>query len=89
VRAARSELDLVGCDGYTVCFIEVKTGTAHDVQPAEAVVDFTKRRDVSDIAREFLRKVKGNPPLRFVVVSMYLDSTPSEIELFKNAFSLA
>lgn len=86
---SRSELDLVGWDGETLCFIEVKARTAHDEQPAESAVDWEKRRDLSGIAREFLRKVKGNPPFRFDVVSVYLDSNPSHIELFKNAFSLA
>lgn len=57
--------------------------------PPQPPWKITKHRDVSDIARESLRKVKCNPPFPFDVVSVYLDSTPPDVELFKNAFSLA
>src|SRR5262245_57133319 len=49
----RSELDLVGWDGDVLCFIEVKTRTTRDIQPAEAAVDSQKQRDLSRVAREF------------------------------------
>ncbi len=35
----KGELDLVGWDGDTLCFVEVKTRTTMDVKPAEAAVD--------------------------------------------------
>jgi|SRR6266849_3259423 len=87
---SRSELDLVGWDGATLCFIEVKTRTTRDVKPAEAAVDTEKQRDLSRVAREFLRKTKGDPPFRFDIVSVYFEQgrTP-QIELFKNAFTIA
>src|SRR5215471_16460316 len=56
---SRGELDLVGWDGETLCFVEVKTRTAHDVKPAEAAVDEEKQRDLCRVAREFLRKING------------------------------
>jgi len=78
---SRSELDLVG-------FIEVKTRTTHDVKPAEAAVDGEKQRDLARVAREFLRKTKGNPPFRFDIVSIYFEAgREMQIELFKDAFS--
>jgi putative endonuclease len=87
---SRSELDLVGWDGEVLCFIEVKTRTSRDVQPAEAAVDQEKRRDLSRVAREFLRKAKGNPPFRFDIVSIYFEpGRPPQIELFKDAFAIA
>lgn len=87
---SRSELDLVGWDDETLCFVEVKTRTTHDVKPAEAAVDEQKQRDLSRVAREFLRKTKGNPPFRFDVVSVYFEpGQPPQIELFKNAFTMA
>src|SRR5438270_11843529 len=64
---SRSELDLVGWEGGTLCFIEVKTRGARDLVPAEAAVDPEKQRDLSRVAREFLRKVNGDPPSRFDV----------------------
>jgi putative endonuclease len=84
---SRSELDLVGWDGDTLCFIEVKTRTARDMQPPEVAVDAEKQRDLGRVAREFLLKVKGGPPFRFDIVSIYFErgKTP-EITLFKDAF---
>lgn len=90
-RTARShsELDMVGWDGETLCFIEVKTRSARGFLPAESAVVYDKRRDLSRVAREFLRKAPGQPPFRFDVVSVYLkpDRKP-DIVLFKNAFSM-
>ncbi len=86
----RSELDLVGWDGGTLCFVEVKTRTTRDVKPAEAAVDAEKQRDLSRVAREFLRKTKGDPPFRFDIVSIYYEpGLGPQIELFKNAFPIA
>ncbi len=86
---SRSELDLVGWDGDMLCFIEVKTRTTRAVQAAEVAVDAEKQRDLAHVAREFLRKMKGNPTYRFDVVSVYFEAgeRPTEITLFKNAFS--
>ena len=86
----RSELDMVGWDGETLCFIEVKTRSSRGLMPAEAAVDYEKRCDLSRVAREFLRKVGGKPAYRFDVVSVYLepDRRPNLV-LFKNAFSMA
>ena len=83
---SHSELDLVGWEGETLCFIEVKARNKRDIVPAEAAVDPEKQRDLSYVAREFLRKVKGKPAIRFDVVSVYLNDGKAEIELFKNAF---
>lgn len=87
---ARSELDMVGWDGQTLCFIEVKTRTSRKFLPAEAAVDYDKRHDLSRVAREFLRKVPGQPVFRFDVVSVYLEAEhDADIVLFKNAFAMA
>ena len=86
----RSELDLVGWDGDVLCFIEVKTRTTRDIQPAAAAVDNEKQRDLSRVAREFLRKVRGNPSFRFDIVSMYFEvGRTADVELIKNAFPMA
>jgi putative endonuclease len=87
---SRSELDLVGWDGATLCFIEVKTRTTRNIMPAEAAVDAEKQRDLSRVAREFLRKIKSDPPFRFDIVSVYLEAGPEpDIGLFKDAFTIA
>jgi putative endonuclease len=87
---SRSELDMVGWDGSTLCFIEVKTRTTRNIMPAEAAVDAEKQRDLSRVAREFLRKIKDGPTFRFDIVSVYLEGASGpEIVLFKDAFTIA
>ena len=85
------EVDLIGWDGDVLSFIEVKTRTTRAVMPAEAAVDAEKQRDLRHVAREYLRRVAGSPPLRFDVVSVYLEEAAGapEINLFKNAFPVS
>lgn len=86
---SRSELDLVGWDGAMLCFIEVKTRTTRKIMPAEFAVDVEKQRDLSHVAREFLRKVKKDAPFRFDIVSVYLEpGLEPDIELFRDAFTI-
>jgi putative endonuclease len=85
---SRSELDLVGWDNDTLCFIEVKTRTTRVIQAAEAAVDSDKQRDLAGVAHEFLRKVKGSPSYRFDIVSVYLEpGAQPDITLFRDAFT--
>ena len=87
----RGELDLVGWERDVLCFIEVKTRTAHDMKPAEAAVDRDKQRDLSLVARDFVRHMPVSCPWRFDVLAVYYDhgrSRPS-FELFQNAFSVS
>ena len=84
---SRSELDLVGWDKETLCFIEVKTRTTREIQPAETAVDPEKQHDLCGVAREFLRKMPEDVAFRFDIVSVYFESRKKpKIELFKNAF---
>ncbi|HLV87109.1 MAG TPA: YraN family protein [Candidatus Sulfotelmatobacter sp.] len=83
----RGEIDLIGWDEDVLCFIEVKTRTSQDVKPPEAAVDQHKRREVSEVARVYLR---GQPPScqwRFDIVSVYYGRPASrpQIEVFRNA----
>jgi len=85
------EVDLIGWDGDVLCFVEVKTRTTRAVMPAEAAVDAEKQQDLRHVAREYLRRVAGSPPVRFDVVSVYLEDAAvvPEVTLFKNAFPLS
>ncbi|HEY4382807.1 MAG TPA: YraN family protein [Acidobacteriaceae bacterium] len=86
----RGDLDLVGWDGDCLCFIEVKTRTARDLNPAEAEVDEHKRRMVRGLAKVYLQafpeKKRRAIPVRFDVVSVYLLAGATEIEFFEGAF---
>ncbi len=83
----RGEIDLIGWEQDVLCFIEVKTRTSHDVKTPEAAVDRHKRREVAQVAREYLRQLPPTCQWRFDIVSVYYDSRSSrpQIEVFRNA----
>ena len=82
----RGEIDLIGWEQDMLCFIEVKTRTSRDVKTPEAAVDQHKRREIAQVARDYLRRVPSSQ-WRFDVVSVYYDSSNSrpQIEVFRNA----
>src|SRR5579863_1744834 len=66
------EIDLIGWEDGVLCFIEVKTRTTRDVKAAAAAVDRHKRRELLQVAREYLRRA----PMcqwRIDIVSVYYD----------------
>jgi putative endonuclease len=81
------EIDLIGWERDVLCFVEVKTRTSRDVRTAEAAVDRHKRREVAEVAREYLRKAPLACQWRFDIVSVYYDGRNSRpaIEVFRNA----
>lgn len=70
----RGDIDLVAWQQATLCFIEVKTRTAHDMAAAEVMVDDHKRRMIRRLARHYLWQLPGEarPHARFDVLSVYL-----------------
>lgn len=83
------DVDLIAWQGPLLCFIEVKTRTAHDLTPAEAAVNDQKRRVLRRPARRYTRQLPQAtlPPVRFDVVSVYLvPEAEPEITHFKAAF---
>jgi putative endonuclease len=99
----RGELDLVGWERDVLCFIEVKTRTTHDVKPAEAAVDRDKQRELSLVARDFLRQMppsyqrdshparlsRDRVEWRFDVLAVYYERRQPSFELFQNAFPVS
>jgi len=83
------DLDLIAWQGPMLCFIEVKTRTAHDIAPAEARVDSHKRHVLRRLARQYVRQLPTEtaPPVRFDVLSVYLvPGEEKEFVHFENSF---
>jgi putative endonuclease len=83
------DLDLVAWQGQQLCFIEVKTRTAHDAHAAEVAVDADKRATLRRLARMYLQKLPGEtpPPVRFDILSVYLIAGHArEFQHFEGAF---
>ena len=70
----RGDLDLIAWQGPVLCFVEVKTRTAHDMAAAEVAVDSAKRNALRKLARHYVRQLPTptTPPIRFDILSVYL-----------------
>ncbi len=90
------DVDLIGWDGPTLCFVEVKARTARDFAPAHSAVDAQKQRMLRRMARAYRRTLpqadRLSTPIRFDVVSVYLLNPAAEAqpqcELMRQAFPL-
>jgi putative endonuclease len=84
------DIDLIGWNGEWLCFVEVKTRSGRDVAAAESAVDGEKQDMLRKMARAYLRgfpeKLRGEVPVRFDVLSVYLLPTGVEFELYRGAF---
>jgi putative endonuclease len=91
-RGAKGEIDLVGYDGDTLAFVEVRTRTVRDdALPAlpELSVTTDKQRVVVRTARRFLsERHVGDCPCRFDVLAIdNRPGMPPDVRLHKDAFS--
>jgi putative endonuclease len=90
-RGIKGEIDLVGYDGKTLAFVEVRTRTVRDDLPAlpELSVTREKQRVVVRTAQRFMaERHVGECPCRFDV--MAIDNHPGQppvVRLHKDAFS--
>lgn len=90
-RGAKGEIDLIGYDGETLAFVEVRTRTTREDLAAlpELSITTDKQRMVVRTAQRFLAERNvGDCPCRFDVVA--IDNRPGcspELRLHKDAFS--
>lgn len=97
----KDEIDMVGYDGQTLAFVEVKTRTVVEEAPSsrpssrpapltpEEAVNWEKRRNLSRVARQFLRaRHIEDSPCRFDVLA--IETRPGVkpvVRLHKGAFN--
>lgn len=83
------DVDLIAWQDAMLCFVEVKTRTAHDMAPAESAVDEQKRNVLRRLARRYMRQLpqKTAPAVRFDVVSVYMvPGQEREFQHFEGSF---
>ena len=91
-RGIKGELDLVGYDGETLAFVEVRTRTLREELTAlpELSITTDKQRLVARTAQRFLaERHVSNCPCRFDVLA--IDNAPGrypEVRLHKDAFAV-
>jgi putative endonuclease len=83
------DIDLIAWQGPMLCFVEVKTRTAHDLSAAEVAVDAHKRHTLRRLARRYVRQLPLPiaPSVRFDILSVYLvPGEKKEFVHFESAF---
>lgn len=83
------EIDLIGLDGETLCFVEVKTRRSDEFTPIITAVDTRKQRQITRTARVY-RRIFGvwEMDYRFDVVTVLMPKhAEPEIELTQGFWS--
>ena len=82
------EIDIIGLDGDTLTFIEIKTRSSREFAPPEFAVTKHKQKKIKRSATHYLgRHGIENRDCRFDIVAIILKKGKKEIVLYKNAFS--
>lgn len=86
-RTRFGEIDIIGNDGGTVVFVEVKAKTDGSFSdPAESVTR-QKQRRLASMAEQYVAYQRlANTPCRFDVVAIDFAITPPRITIYKDAF---
>ena len=86
------EIDLIGWDGETLCFIEVKTRASRDRYAPERLIHRDKRKALRRMARAYLRGLYQEedalPEMRADVVTVLRLGRTWRVEVETGAFSL-
>jgi putative endonuclease len=86
---AAGEIDLVGREGETLVFIEVKTRTSRAFGAPQLAVHWRKQRQIVKAAQWFLAEHRlGDVACRFDVLAVRLvgEDAPPQIEWVRDAF---
>ena len=88
-RSRLGEIDIIGKDKDTFCFVEVKTRSSDRFGFPQEAVSVFKRRQIAKTALIFLKENKLlDKKARFDVVSLVFTQDSPRVELIKNAFEL-
>jgi putative endonuclease len=86
-RKRFGEVDLIGWDGDTLAFIEVKSRTSHERGRPEEAVHRGKQRQICRVAREYRSRNRLHEVnYRFDIVTIEGIGAQEQVELLKGAF---
>jgi putative endonuclease len=87
-RTRHGELDLVGLDGETLVFVEVRARTRASRVPPAATVTWRKQQQVTAMASVFLHVYRDYARLRcrFDVVAIDAGTEPPRVTWLRDAF---
>jgi putative endonuclease len=83
------EMDIIAKEKDTLVFIDEKTRTSALFGPPQLAVNFSKQRQLSKVALNYLKENRlEEAKARFDVVAILLGQKEEGIELIRNAFDL-
>ena len=86
-RCRVGEIDVVACEGDTICFVEVKSRHSEDYGGPESGLTKRQERRIVNAALFYLsRRRAETADCRFDVVSIVMAEPEPQIELFQGAF---
>jgi putative endonuclease len=87
VRCPLGEIDLIGRDGKTLVFVEVKSRFAAGYGAPQELVSRAKQRRLTRLAQWYLKQHRlENQPARFDVIAIRWQDAKPEVNWIPNAF---
>jgi len=89
-QTPRGEIDIIGMEGDTIVFVEVKARRSDHFGNPKCAVTRSKQKKISMAALHYLKSTKqSDAKARFDVVSIRSGGSDPAIELIRSAFGLA
>ena len=89
VRTRAGELDVVGLDGDTVAFVEIKARSTRQFGPAATAVPPSKQRRIARAATLYLTRHPHSGPCRLDVLAMDMEEAGWSFQWIRNAFEVS
>ena len=89
VRTRAGELDVVGLDGDTVAFVEIKARSTRQFGPAATAVPPSKQRRIARAAALYLTRHPHSGPCRLDVLAMDMEEAGWSFQWIRNAFEVS
>ena len=89
-RSRYGEIDIIGCEGEVLCFVEVRMRTSTEqCHPLETITEAKRHRLIRTAMDYLSRQDNFDQAARFDVISIVPQHEgPANIELIKNAFDV-